>query len=89
MHIFSLGIDDKMNSKSCSSSVDLTKLEFPSAASSSAFDTWIKGPQYSLTYGDKSTILSPTGWLSDSVITAAQSLMQQDFPHISGVDLGS
>ena len=64
--------------------IDLTGMKY-SDTSDSMFDTWIKGPLYSLNCGDRDMILSPTGWFNDSIITAAQSLMLQDFPHMSGL----
>ena len=36
-----------------------------------------------LTNSDKEIILSPSGWLNDSIISAAQKLMLQHFPLIS------
>ena len=40
---------------------------------------------YSLTNADKEIILSPSGWLNDSIISAAQKLMLQHFPHMPGL----
>ena len=40
---------------------------------------------YSLTNNDKELILSPSGWLNDSIISAAQKLMLQHFPLMSGL----
>lgn len=40
---------------------------------------------------DKECLLSPVGWITDSIVNAAQKLLQQQFPHIDGfqpVDLG-
>ena len=61
--------------------IDLTGMK----SSDTSADTWIKGPLYSLNCSDRDIILSPTGWFNDSIITAAQSLMLQDFPHMSGL----
>ena len=41
--------------------------------------------QCTLTNSDKEIILSPSGWLNDSIISAAQKLMLQHFPHMSGL----
>jgi hypothetical protein len=38
-----------------------------------------------LTNNDKELILSPSGWLNDSIISAAQKLMLQHFPLMSGL----
>ena len=40
---------------------------------------------YSLSHSDRRTVSSPTGWLTDSVITAAQALLLQHFPTMSGL----
>ena len=39
----------------------------------------------SLSNSDKGIILSPSGWLNDSIISAAQKLMLQHFPLMSGM----
>ena len=44
---------------------------------------WVHNAVYYLTNSDKEIILSPSGWLNDSIISAAQKLMLQHFPLIS------
>jgi hypothetical protein len=46
---------------------------------------WVCNVLYSLTNDDKEITLSPSGWLNDSIISAAQMLMLQHFPHMSGL----
>ena len=50
-----------------------------------ASDTWPSTPLYTLHVDKKQEILSPDGWLSDTVIRAAQLLTLQEFPHIAGL----
>ena len=68
--------------------VDLT--EDPTLASSAdgsavASSTWVSTPLYSLHIDKKLEILSSDGWLSDTVIRAAQLLILQEFPNIAGL----
>ena len=56
-----------------------------SGAGSQAGGIWLHDAQYSLTLVNREEILSPSGWLSDSVIAAAQSIVLQEFPHLSGL----
>ena len=44
---------------------------------------WVHNTVYS--NNDKELILSPSGWLNDSIISAAQKLMLQHFPLTSGL----
>ena len=46
---------------------------------------WLSNELYSLTVSNKEEVLSPTGWLSDRIIEAAQLLMFQQYPHMSGL----
>ena len=65
--------------------VDLTEdTTVVSSADSSAVasSTWVSTPLYSLHVDKKQEILSPDGWLTDTVIRAAQS---QEFPKIAGL----
>ena len=48
-------------------------------------NTWLSTPLYSLHVDKKQEILSPDGWLSDTIIRAAQLLILQKFPHIAGL----
>ena len=68
--------------------VDLTKdPAVVSSADDSAVssNTWVSTPLYSLHVDKKQEILSPDGWLSDTVIVAAQLLILQEFPNIAGL----
>ena len=56
------------------------------AGESTGSDMWVKNALYSLTRASQSEVTSPTGWLSDEVITAAQLLLLQPIwlaPHCS------
>lgn len=69
----------------CSPSIiDLTRGTSESSSSTTS-STWIKCSLYTLSSDEKARVLSKKGWLSDSIITAAQSLLLQEFPHISGL----
>ena len=46
---------------------------------------WLCNPLYTLTSTNREEVLSPSGWLSDRVIEAAQLLILQQFPHMSGL----
>ena len=34
---------------------------------------------------DKEILLSPTGWVTDSIVNAAQKLLREQFPHLPGL----
>ena len=57
----------------------------PSGAGSPAGGNWLHNALYSLTLVNREEVLSPSGWLSDSVIAAAQLIILQEFPHLSGL----
>ena len=68
--------------------VDLT--EDPTVISSAdgsavVSNTWVSTPLYSLPIDKKREVLSSDGWLSDTVIGAAQLLILQEFPNIAGL----
>ena len=46
---------------------------------------WFCNALYTLTSTNREEVLSPSGWLSDTVIHSAQLLMLQQFPHVSGL----
>ena len=56
-----------------------------SGAGSPAGGNWLHNALYSLTLVNREEVLSPTGWLSDSVIAAAQLIILQEFPYLSGL----
>jgi hypothetical protein len=45
---------------------------------------WVRNELYTLDNEDHETIKSPSGWLRDTVITASQLLLLQDFPNFAG-----
>ena len=45
---------------------------------------WLHTPLF-LTHNERALVVSPSGWLNDNIITAAQLIMLQQFPHISGL----
>ena len=58
---------------------DIIELKSPAGESTGSV-MWVKNALYSLTRASQSEVTSPTGWLSDEVITAAQLLLLQYFP---------
>ena len=57
----------------------------PAEGVSTGIDTWVRNDLYSLTRASQSEVTSPTGWLADEVITAAQLLILQYFPNMAGL----
>ena len=48
-------------------------------------NVWVKNQLYTLTHGEREMIRSSDGWLDNGIISAAQLLMLQQFPHVSGL----
>ena len=48
-------------------------------------DLWVNNGAYRLTHSDREVVLSPTGWLTDEIICAAQMLLLQFFPNMAGL----
>ena len=48
-------------------------------------DLWVNNGAYRLTHCDQEVVLSPTGWLTDEIICAAQMLLLQFFPNMAGL----
>ena len=75
--------------KACDCDVPLCpeSILVPSASEDddTAHDVWVNNLLYSLTHQDRKIIASHSGWLTDKVITAAQMLMLQYFPGMSGL----
>ena len=75
--------------KSCHCDVPLCpeSILVPSASEDddTGHDVWVNNLLYSLTHQDRKIIASHSGWLTDKVITAAQMLMLQYFPGMSGL----
>ena len=47
---------------------------------------WVNNNLYSLSPSDRELIASPAGWLNDSIISAAQKVLLQDFPQMKGLE---
>ena len=47
--------------------------------------TWVKNNLYSLSVAAKERILSPTAWLTDDIISAAQQLIRENNPLVGGL----
>ena len=52
---------------------------------SKAPKTWVQNDLYSLSVAAKEMILSPTAWLTDNIIEAAQHLIQENNPLVGGL----
>ena len=67
--------------------IDLTEdsQDSSSGAGSPAGRYWLRNTLYILTSTNKEEVLSHSSWLSDSVISAAQLLILQEFPYMSGL----
>ena len=48
-------------------------------------DLWVDNCVYSLSHKDRELVITPTGWLTDKIITAAQMLILQHFPSMAGL----
>ena len=74
-------------SKSPFAVVDLTgDSEEPDDGCVSGGDhVWLKNELYMLNDEERETIESPSGWLNDNIISAAQMLLLQQFPLMSGL----
>ena len=46
-------------------------------------DLWVNICAYCLTHDDREVVLSPTGWLTDKIICAAQMILLQFFPNMA------
>ena len=56
-----------------------------SDAESTQDNVWLRNPLYFLTHNERELVVSRSGWLNDNIISAAQLLMLQHFPHMSGL----
>ena len=54
-------------------------------SSTTVSNNWLSTPLYTLHVDKKRGFFSSDGWLSDTVIKAAQLLILQEFPHIAGL----
>ena len=71
-------------SKSTEGVIDLTN-SISSDEVSTDDTMWVHTSVYSLTIDDKQIVLSPSGWLSDSIISSAAQKLMLHFPLISGL----
>ena len=71
-------------SKPARNVIDLTE-DSRDSSSGAADRYWLCNALYTLTSTNKEEVLSCSSWLSDSVILAAQLLILQEFPHMSGL----
>ena len=55
----------------------------PSKKKSQLSKLWL--PDFQLYQSDRDILLSPTGWLSDTIVNAAQQLLKQQFPELCGL----
>ena len=78
---FCIDICNCVLSKSAEDIIELTR----SDEMSTDITMWVHNAVYSLTNGDKEIVLSLSGWLNDSIISAAQKLIIQHFPLMSGL----
>ena len=65
--------------------IDLTKS--PPRKKLKSPKTWIRNNLYTLSVSAKNRILSPTAWLSDDIIEAAQALIRDSNPLMGGLQL--
>jgi len=65
--------------------IDLTKS--PPRKKLKSPKTWIQNNLYTLSVSAKNRILSPTAWLSDDIIEAAQALIRDSNPLMGGLQL--
>ena len=49
------------------------------------YGMWVRNVLYTLTHDNQDVVVSPTGWLTDKVVTTAQMLILQHFPTMSGL----
>ena len=62
-------------------SIDLDSYQFKKSARLPKM--WLA--DYDLTESDKEILLSPTAWLTDTIVDAAQTLLRQQFPALPGL----
>lgn len=48
-------------------------------------EVWVSNGAYSLSHSDRQLVLSKRGWLTDEIISAAQSLLLQFYPSMAGL----
>ena len=60
-------------------------ISLESEGENEAPEVWVSNGAYSLSHGDRQLVLSKRGWLTDQIISAAQSLLLQLFPSMAGL----
>ena len=48
-------------------------------------DMWVNCGAYTLSHSDEGMILLPRGWLTDNIVSAAQMLLLQFYPRMTGL----
>ena len=67
------------------SSFDCAEFSSASEGESEAPDLWVNCGAYTLSHSDERIILSPRGWLTDNIISAAKMLLLQFHPRMTGL----
>ena len=67
------------------SSFDCAEISSASEGESEAPHLWVNYGAYTLSRGDERIILSPRGWLTDNIVSAAQTFLLQFHPKMSGL----
>ena len=67
------------------SSFDGTVISSASEGESEASEVWVNNGAYTLSRSDEEIILSPTGWLTDNIVDAAQTVLLQFYPGMAGL----
>ena len=67
------------------SSFDCAEISSASEGESEAPDLWVNCGAYTLSRSDEGIILSPRGWLTDNIVSAAQMLLLQFHPRTTGL----
>ena len=67
------------------SSFDCAEISSASEGESEAPDLWVNCGSYTLSRSDKRIILSPRGWLTDNIVSAAQMVLLQFHPRMTGL----
>ena len=67
------------------SSFDCAEISSASEGESEAPDLWVNCGAYTLSRSGEKIILSPRGWLTDNIVSAAQTLLLQFHPRMTGL----
>ena len=71
--------------------IDLTKYtkEICDVTNEHEPEIWMEGDIYKLYKSDRDVLLSPTAWLNDNIICAAQNILKQQMPLLQGLQVPS